>query len=300
MMCLQNKLDFNNIKIQSINAEWVHGNTALDVLRLDEIHPVVSGNKWFKLKYYLENAKQKGYDSIATFGGAYSNHIVAAAFACREYGFKSTGIIRGERPVKLSHTLMHAVEYGMQLQFISRADYKNRETLRLADNLYRIEEGGHGSLGAKGASEILQFVPVAETYTHIVCALGTGTMFAGIINASATHQMVMGISVLRDNISITNEVEALVDNANSHGDYTILHDYHFGGYAKHPPQLINFMRMAWNKYNLPTDMVYTAKTLYAIQQLALNGFFATGSRILMIHSGGLQGNASLPVGLLPF
>jgi 1-aminocyclopropane-1-carboxylate deaminase len=299
-MCLQNKLHFKNIKIQSVNAKWIPENTVLDVLRLDEIHPVVSGNKWFKLKYYLEDAKQKGYNSIETFGGPYSNHIIATAFACREYGFKSIGIIRGQRPAKLYPTLINAEEYGMQLQFISRADYKNREKISQVDGLYRIEEGGYGSLGAKGAGEILAFVPGMESYTHIVCALGTGTMFAGLINASTVNQTVTGISVLNDNFSITNEVEKLVDKTHSHGDYTIIHGYHFGGYAKHPPQLINFMTMAWNKYNVPTDIVYTAKTLYALQQMALNGHFAAGSKILMVHSGGLQGNVSLPAGVLPF
>ncbi len=300
MMCFQNKLDFKNIKIQSIKANWVPENVLVDVLRLDQLHPIVSGNKWFKLKYYLEEAKNKGFSRVATFGGAYSNHIVSAAFACREYGVESIGIIRGERPETLSPTLQQAAEYGMHLQFVTREAFKNKKALQIDDkDIYWIDEGGYGILGARGTAEILQHAPDAEKYTHIICAVGTGTMFAGIVNASSTHQTVFGVSVLKNNFSIEEEIKPLI-NISNHGSYQILYGWHFGGYAKHPPQLIEFMQQTWQSFNLPTDIVYTSKTFYAVRQMVMDKLIDAGSRVLMIHSGGLQGNASLPNGVLSF
>jgi len=300
-MCLQNKPDFKNIKIQPISAAWLPADTGIDVLRLDALHPVVSGNKYFKLKYYLLDALQTGHHTVATFGGAYSNHIVAAAFACREYGLKSIGIIRGEQPAVPSHTLAHAAGYGMQLQFVSRADYKNRREIRvLGEGVYRIEEGGYGILGAKGAAEVLQLVPGCEQYSHIVCAVGTGTMFAGLVNGSHAHQTVTGISVLKNNFSITDEIKPLIKADGNHGQYNIVHGYHFGGYAKHPPALTAFINELWQQHALPTDIVYTGKAFYALRQMVIDKLIDAGSRVLFVHSGGLQGNASLPTGVLSF
>lgn len=300
-MCLQNKLAFKNINIQPIEAAWLTAGTSVDVLRLDRLHPIVSGNKWFKLKYYLEDAAQQGFTEITTFGGAYSNHIVAAAFACREQGFACTGIIRGEKPATLSETLKNAASYNMKLLFLSREEFKQqRQSTVTNGNTYVIDEGGYGILGAKGASEILQYAPGVQNYTHIVCATGTGTMLAGLINASSPHQHVTGISVLKNNFSIEDEVKALVLNDGAHGSYNIVHNFHFGGYAKHPADLLEFMREAWSNCSLPTDIVYTAKTLYAVKEMIVNQTLPAGARILMIHSGGLQGNTSLKPEVLPF
>ena len=298
---MQNKLEFNKIIIQPVITNRVPQNISLDVLRLDQIHPVISGNKWFKLKYYLAEAQQTGYNTLATFGGAYSNHIIAVAFACHALGLKSMGIIRGEQPAKPSQTLLYAAEYGMQLQFVSRDEFKNKQAIQQQyNNVYWVNEGGYGSPGAKGAGEILSLVPNVEKYTHIVCAVGTGTMLAGIINSAQQHQKVTGISVLKNNFSIIDEVIALLNDKTAVSRFEILHGYHFGGYARHPAELIDFMRQTWNTAALPTDIVYTAKTLHAIYQLMANGAIAAGSRVLMVHSGGLQGNTSLQKGLLPF
>ena len=300
-MCLQNKLVLKNINIQTLEADWVPQNVGIDVLRLDGLHPVVSGNKYFKLKYYLLGALQTGSHTVATFGGAYSNHIVAAAFACREYGLNSIGIIRGEKPAKLSHTLTQAENYGMQLQFISRAAFKNRQDISEAGNgVYIIPEGGYGPLGAKGAAEILNWVPDSQVYTHIVCALGTGTMFAGLVNGSKLHQTVIGISVLKNNFSIADEVRLLINNDVTHGPYQIVQGYHFGGYAKHPIALTAFMNDLWAAHSLPTDIVYTSKAFFGLRQMVIEKLIDDGSRVLFVHSGGLQGNASLPSGVLSF
>ncbi len=293
--------DLKNVNIHSIKANWLPNATTLDVLRLDNIHPVVSGNKWFKLKYYLADARQQQYKTVATFGGAYSNHIIATAYACKENGFKSIGIIRGEKPAQLSGTLLSAAEYSMQLQFVTRDAFKNKELLKQQfSNTYWIDEGGYGSLGATGAGEILSIVDKVENYSHIVCAVGTGTMFAGLINSIKEHQRAIGISVLKNNYSIHNEVVQLLHDPGYAGRFTIFHDYHFGGYAKHPAELIAFMNDAWHKYQLPTDIVYTAKTFYAVRQLITRHIIPQGSNVLMIHSGGLQGNTPLQKGVLPF
>jgi 1-aminocyclopropane-1-carboxylate deaminase/D-cysteine desulfhydrase-like pyridoxal-dependent ACC family enzyme len=272
----------------------------LDVLRLDELHPVVSGNKWFKLKYYLEDALATGCHTVLTYGGAWSNHIVAVAFACREYGLKNIGVIRGQQPTQMSVTLQRAAECGMELQFAERAQFTVlKKQLGAQGHIYHIPEGGYGLLGAKGAAEILQYVPNLSNYTHIACAVGTGTMFAGIINASLPGQRVIGISVLKNNFSIVDETRDLLTNSYK-GDFVIEHGWHFGGYAKHTPQLIEFMKEAWHNYKLPTDIVYTSKTLYAVKQMVVSQAIPAGSRVLMVHSGGLQGNASLPAQVLPF
>ncbi len=273
----------------------------IHVLRLDLIHPIISGNKWYKLRFYLEDAINAGFNEIATFGGAYSNHIVATACACYESNIKSVGFIRGEKTFPLSHTLQEAVSYGIDLSFISRSDYKNKTTITANNhfpNRYWIPEGGYGILGAKGAESILNTVPLQE-YTHIISAVGSGTMIAGLLNGSMPHQTVIGISSQKNNLSLESEILSLSFIEN-HRKLILLHDYHFGGFAKHPPELLNFMGEFWNKEAIPTDLVYTSKLFFAVRDLLEKKYFNSGDKILVIHSGGLQGNNSLPEKSLPF
>lgn len=293
----------SSIPIQKMVEEiFTEKNISVDVLRLDTIHETVSGNKWFKLKYWLEDVAAKNYKTIATYGGAYSNHIVATAFACREKGFKSIGIIRGEEPSALSHTLKNAVAYGMKLYFLSRENFKNKTFNKdwNDDEVYEIAEGGYGKTGAKGASEILSYAPSLDSYSHIVCAAGTGTMLAGIINAALPHQQCIGISVMKNNFSLYDEIISLIDDDKKQNQFKLMHDFHFGGYAKKNDSLLKFMNDVYAKNGLPLDFVYTAKTYYAINQLANENYFNAGNKILMIHSGGLQGNNSLPPATLSF
>jgi 1-aminocyclopropane-1-carboxylate deaminase len=299
---MESSLHFENIFTQTIHADWLQKNDArLDVLRLDKLHEIVSGNKWFKLKYYLNDAIQKHCDTIATFGGAFSNHIVATAFACHDKGMKSIGIIRGEEPAVLSHTLQIAKNYGMQLEFVTRALYHETKLIKETfGNVYWIEEGGYGNLGANGAKEILNFCGDQKKYSHIICAVGTGTMMAGLIEAIDTRQTVIGVSVMKGNYALIEKVEALLQSTEKIKSYSIEHDYHFGGYAKHPPELIDFMNQVWLQHQLPTDIVYTSKTFYAVKQMIIDSTIPKGSNVLMIHSGGLQGNLSLPEKTLSF
>lgn len=278
--------------------------TSIDVLRLDVIHPVISGNKWFKLKKYLEEAKELNKKIIATFGGAFSNHIVAVAAASKECGFKSIGFIRGERPAKLSPTLIDAIEYGMEIYFLSREDFKqkimpsNLFEQHKMDEIYFISEGGYGKQGVEGAKDILKELDVSH-YTHIIAAVGTGTMLAGLVKASDEHQKIIGVSVLKNNFSLQKEIEDLLAEKNKKR-FFLLYDYHFGGYAKFTQPLIGFMNDWYRQTNIPSDFVYTGKLFFAVNDLIQKNYFSPQNKLLIVHSGGLQGNRSLPKGTLIF
>lgn len=270
----------------------------LSVLRIDQLHEIVSGNKWFKLRYYIQEAVETNKNHIVTFGGAYSNHIVATAAACRIHQLNCTGIIRGEEAVSLSPTLLQAKELGMQLVFISREDYavKKLPALLNSEESYIINEGGYGRIGAKGAASISDhFIPA--DYSHICCAVGTGTMMAGLMNA-LTGQRVIGISTMKNNLQLEEAVRQLLTEPQQ--QVQLFHDYHFGGYAKHKPALLSFMNEFYRTTGIPSDFVYTGKLFYAINDLAAKDFFPPGSKILLIHSGGLQGNRSLSKDTLIF
>lgn len=294
-------IDFNKIFIQSLKSDLLMNKSiTVDVLRIDELHPVISGNKWFKLKYYLKEAVDKGFGTIVTFGGAYSNHIAATAFACKEAGLKSVGIIRGEEPANLSHTLQQAKEDGMQLIFVSRNDFREEGNIKTKfsdPDWYWINTGGYGINGARGAAEIFNWID--DSYTHILCATGTGTMMAGLIKAAKKHQTVIGINSMK-NKNLIDDIKNLLTDEELNKNFILLDEYHFGGFAKHPVELINFMKDVWQRHQLPTDIVYTSKLLYATFDLIEKNYFNINSKLMIIHSGGLQGNLSLPLNSLPF
>jgi len=278
----------------------------VDVLRLDTIHPVISGNKWFKLKNYLLDAIQKGHDTIITFGGAYSNHIIATACAAKEYGFNAIGVIRGEESPQLSHTLQLAREYGMKLRFIGRDQYKKmrdsvdeyEELLEKFHGAYIIPEGGQGKQGIKGSEEIMGLA--RKNYSHIICAIGTGTMYIGLANAMDKAQYIIGIPVLKGMADLLSQFEPYLDDPGKINQCSIQYDYHFGGYAKRKPELIDFMNRMYAETAIPTDFVYTGKLFYATTDLIERNYFGPGTKLLVIHSGGLQGNHSLSPGTLNF
>jgi len=289
----------DNILTQSIkNQQIIKNNIEWDILRTDLIHPICSGNKLFKLKYYLLDAITKKHKIVQTFGGAWSNHIVATAFLANHCGLKSIGIIRGEEPKVWSQTLKQAKVYGMSFQFISRSEFSNDQNLFVNDDIYSIPQGGSGILGVKGASEI-SYCTDFNHYTHIICACGTGTMLAGLVNASQPSQKCIGISVLKHPELIV-EVDQLLMNFPEKRNYTIIQDFHWGGYAKKNQDLIDYMNHFHQDYGVPTDFTYTAKMVYAIEEMIKVGYFKEGSKILSIHSGGLQGNNSLKKGTLNF
>ena len=289
-----------NINIQAVPSFCLKG-IQLAVLRLDELHPIVSGNKWFKLKYYLQQAQEENADTIASFGGPYSNHLVALAFAAKKYNLQSVGYVRSNEDEPITPTLLEAKQYGMHLKFLGRNNFQLLKTELLENNVtsntYFVDEGGYGTLGAKGAATILSNEKT-NSYSHIICAVGTGTMMAGLINAAKPHQHVIGIPVLKNEATIRNEITQLMTNKET--PFTLLHDFHLGGYAKTNQAQFDFMNLLWATEKIPTDMVYTSKLFMAVKSLLANNYFSPTAKILMIHSGGLQGNRSLPAGTLLF
>jgi 1-aminocyclopropane-1-carboxylate deaminase len=294
----------------------------VDLLRLDVLHPIVSGNKFYKLRYYIEIALEKEVSTVASFGGPFSNHIVALAFTAKEAGLKSIGYIRTNADEPMTPSLKEAKSYGMQLVYLGRTDFQSKKAtiLQSSDEMtdvYFIDEGGYGTIGAKGAATILTENDTAH-YDYIVCAVGTGTMLAGIINAAYPHQKIIGIPVLKNEGSIENEINALLLDKNdlnydpnydpnndsnynkNNNSYTLLHQFHQGGYAKTNPMMLDFMNKLWDEEKIPTDIVYTSKLLFGVEQLINENYFEKDTSILVIHSGGLQGNRSLPAGSLKF
>lgn len=272
----------------------------VDVLRLDTMHPVISGNKWFKLKYYLEAAIQLQKKGLLSFGGAYSNHLVALAHCCHDNGLHSLGILRGEEQQN-NDSVKQMRAAGMQLRFVSRNAYKNKEQLLqeldISDYIV-VPEGGQGPEGVKGAQEILSYVQ--GNYTHIMCAVGTGTTLTGLIRASVPDQEVIGVPVLKLNNTTNNDIATYIQSCASNTSWKLLYDYHFGGYAKHTTRLLQFMNDFFQREGIPTDFVYTGKLFFAAEDLIQNRFFPAGSKMLLVHTGGLQGNRSLPKGKLSF
>jgi len=275
----------------------------VDLLRLDLLHPIVSGNKFYKLRFYIKAAIENGVSKVASFGGPYSNHIVALAFTAKEAGLKSIGYIRTNADEPTTPSLAEAKHYGMELVYLGRTDFQSKkasilETSDAKSDTYFIDEGGYGSIGAKGAATIFTENDTAH-YDYIVCAVGTGTMLAGCINAASPNQKIIGIPVLKNEGSIESEINGLLLDKNNQ-PYTLLHQFHQGGYAKTNPTMIDFMNRLWDTEKIPTDIVYTSKLLFGVEQLIQENYFEKEASILVIHSGGLQGNRSLPVGTLKF
>ena len=201
---------FSTPPLQPISDNLFAQKVYADILRLDLIHPVISGNKWYKLKYYLQEAIALKAATVATFGGAYSNHIVATACAAKVAGLQSFGVIRGEKSAMLSHTLEDAAGYGMQLHFVSREAYRDKNSIKENfKDYFWIDEGGFGAAAAKGAGEILDNVSLND-YTHIITAVGTGATFAGIVKKMLPHQKEIGISVMKNNLELIDQIKSLL------------------------------------------------------------------------------------------
>ncbi|MFM7511618.1 MAG: 1-aminocyclopropane-1-carboxylate deaminase/D-cysteine desulfhydrase [Bacteroidota bacterium] len=273
-----------------IRPVYLEKNITAFALRLDKCDPIVSGNKWFKLQFYLEEAKKENKKVIATFGGPWSNHLVAAAAACKNLGFESVGFVRGEKPEQLSHTLKTAAAFGMELRFLTRECYAaEKHAVNKQLTTYTIPEGGFGLLGANGASTIANFFNEKD-FTHVLAAVGTGTMIAGLAH-SVQKTPLIGIPVLKGKLELEKAIKKLAPTAT--GSYQLIEGFEWGGYAKHPTSLLQYMNQLFATTQIPTDIVYTAKLFYAAEQLAAADNFKKNSRLLLIHSGGLQGNQSL-------
>ena len=264
----------------------------ISIKRLDLVHPHISGNKFFKLKYNLLAARQQGYKKLLTFGGAYSNHIAATAYAAQLFGFESLGIIRGEELASkpLNTTLNTAQQFGMQLQFVTREAYRQKQSPTYLAQLqqdypdyYVIPEGGTNPLAIQGCTEILSDAD-RENFDLICCAVGTGGTIAGLIEASHSQQHLLGFSALKGDF-LSRELEQLTEKRN----WQITDQYCCGGYAKTTPELLQFIRTFEQQYDIPLEQIYTGKMLFGISQMIQRGEIASDQRVLIIHSGGLQG-----------
>jgi 1-aminocyclopropane-1-carboxylate deaminase len=289
-------LHSSNTKIQFLDhALLKNKGVELAVFRLDQVHQEVSGNKFFKLKHNLLEAENQGVNQILTFGGAYSNHIFSTASAARLMGFNSIGVIRGESYDKNNPTLAFANKRGMKFHFITREKYRLKNSAEFLEELnqifgdfYLIPEGGTNKLAVKGTSEILQ--PSHHDFTHISTPIGTGGTFAGLASSLHQNQKLLGISSLKGEF-IHSEIQNLLNEFSilPKGKIEIITQYHFGGYAKWKPELIEFLHWFKNKFGIVLDPIYTGKMAFAIWDLIGKNYFQKGSKILIIHTGGIQG-----------
>lgn len=284
----------------NFNIEWLNApilddaNVKLGLLRLDQIHPIVSGNKWFKLRYYLTKVIEQNKEGIITFGGAYSNHLVATAAACAYYNIPAIGLVRGlEGEEKPSDTLLHCKKLGMQLAFLSRADYSLKEEPAFIQELSSrypnheiIPEGGYGQLGISGAATIHEFLPIDIDF--IVTPVGSSTTMIGLIEGSKPQQSIVGFTTMKQG----NYLEELINSHTGKKNWELITDYHFGGFGKQNSKLLNFIKEFKVNHDIELDFVYTAKMMYGVLDKIARGELKNCS-ICCIHTGGLQGNQSI-------
>lgn len=267
------------------------------IKREDTIHPFVSGNKFRKLKYNIAAAKKEIKDTLLTFGGAFSNHIAATSAAGKIAGFKTIGIIRGdeleknlEATLAENATLRNASKNGMHFKFVSRETYRNKTSEEFITQLqqefgdfYLVPEGGTNNLAVKGCEEII--TSEDEKFDYICCAVGTGGTISGLINSAENHQQIIGFPALKGDF-LTSEIQQFVKR---NDNWRLQSEFHFGGYAKYTPELIRFINEFKEQTTIPLDPIYTGKMMFGIVKMIENNQFKSGSKILAIHTGGLQG-----------
>ncbi|MBA4317920.1 MAG: 1-aminocyclopropane-1-carboxylate deaminase [Flavobacterium sp.] len=266
------------------------------IRREDLIHPFISGNKFRKLKYNLLQAKSENQETLLTFGGAFSNHIAAAAFAGKEQGFKTIGIIRGDElrdKISENPTLQFAQECGMQFKFVTREAYRHKTEAYFLENLkhefgsfYLVPEGGTNEFAVKGCEEIL--TKEDAEFDFICCAVGTGGTISGLINSLLPHQKVLGFPALKGDF-LKEDIRKFARKDN----WEVITNYHFGGYGKVNPELIAFINQFYSENKIPLDPIYTAKMVFGVIDMINKNYFPENSKILLIHTGGIQGNAGM-------
>jgi 1-aminocyclopropane-1-carboxylate deaminase len=266
---------------------------SLWIKRDDLLHPIISGNKWRKLKYNLDHALSLGADTLISMGGTYSNHLHALAYTGKILGLKTIGIIRGEKPALLTPTLQDMLNWGMELRFISRTEFRHYRNYRdwqdlpdIRPNEFWLPEGGANPLALKGMAELVNEIDIE--YDTLCVACGTGATLAGLINAVPGRQSALGFAALKNADFLQPDVKSLLSkNSNN---WEIILDYHCGGFANTSPELTSFMYDFSQKTSIPLDPVYTGKMLYGLYDLIAKGYFKPGQRIIALHTGGLQGN----------
>ncbi|WP_407557388.1 1-aminocyclopropane-1-carboxylate deaminase/D-cysteine desulfhydrase [Winogradskyella sp. 4-2091] len=281
-------------KVSIQNQKIFIDNYSIEIIvkREDLIHPIISGNKYRKLKYNVSQAKALEKNTLLTFGGAFSNHIAALAYAGKLNNLNTIGVIRGEELVykeNLNPTLTLAKSLGMKLKFVTREEYRRKTKDSFVNTLinefgefYLIPEGGTNNLAIKGCEEILKNEDFRANY--VCCAVGTGGTISGIINSSNANQKILGFPALKGGF-----LNQDIRNFANQDNWGLITDYHFGGYGKIKPELISFINTFKRDYNIPLDPIYTGKMMFGIFDLIEKGYFPDGSKILVVHTGGLQG-----------
>ena len=288
---MQKKLEIPTQEIKIVNST-----VKVFIRREDLIHPFISGNKFRKLKYNLLQATKENHNTLLTFGGAYSNHIAATAFAGKEKGFQTIGIIRGDElasKIEENPTLKFAQECGMKFEFVSREEYRLKDTADFIPNLkekhgafYLVPEGGTNAFAITGCEEIL--TNEDAVYDFICCAVGTGGTIAGICNSASAKQKVLGFPSLKGGF-----LKKDICNFAKKDNFSLISDYHFGGYGKVKEELITFINSFYKENKIPLDPIYTGKMVFGVLDLIKKNYFPENSKILIIHTGGIQGVAGM-------
>ncbi|HET8574452.1 MAG TPA: pyridoxal-phosphate dependent enzyme [Edaphocola sp.] len=292
--------DFNKRRLtQTLEGEWLsERDVRLDVLRLDLIHPVVSGNKWFKLKENIRLAQAQNKSVLLTFGGQWSNHLIATAAAACHYGLRSIGLVCQRDPeAKLTATLQSCRSYGMSLLRLSPDDYRKRHDPAFIEKwssmypgAYLIPEGGNNITGIEGVREMAKLFPAG--LTHIALPVGTGTTFAGVRMAADSSIKLLGFcpfkKVAEQRACIAGYCKNWPD-----GSWRLFHDTVWRGFGRMNDALFRFVNEYYQQFHIPLDVVYTGKMMYYLERLIHTGRLPPGSHVLAVHTGGLQGNASV-------
>ena len=268
---------------------------SITVKREDLNHPTVSGNKWWKLKYNLEQALKGKYNTVLTFGGAYSNPIYATAAAAKECGLRSIGVIRGEKVKPLNPTLTFAESMGMHLHYVTREMYKTKNNPEFIQSLedefgqfYLIPEGGTNALAIQGCEEWASQLIDQIDFDYLCLPVGTGGTMAGMVNIIRSKKII-GFSSLKGGSFLTDEIFRWINQTGN--NWEIETRYHFGGYGKVNEELIRFIKSFEAEHQIPLDPIYTAKMMYGIIDRIKKNKFKKGAKILVLHTGGLQGRA---------
>lgn len=290
-------ISYTETPIVEIREESIkEGGLRLLIKREDLNHKHISGNKWWKLKYNLARAQELGHETLLTFGGAYSNHLYAVAAAARELGMNSIGIVRGEETQPLNPTLNFVTQQGMVLHYLARAQYREKSGEAVLQDLqnrfgsfYLIPEGGTNDAAIRGCCELGYMLQAEASFDYLCLPVGTGGTLAGLVKQLRPQQEAIGISVLRNGGFLVGEVLRWLPPDHP-ARWRIETRFDFGGYAKSTPELKSFIERMRANHQLPLDPVYTGKAMFALFAMMEAGYFRSGSTVLMIHTGGLQGS----------
>jgi 1-aminocyclopropane-1-carboxylate deaminase len=292
-------LIYHSTPVQEIHSKLLDkAGVRLLVKREDLNHPFVSGNKWWKLKYNLAEAHARGKSTVLTFGGAFSNHIYATASAAKEHHLSSIGIIRGEETLPLNATLSFAQQNGMHVHYVSREAYRQKNDTDFIGSLtetygdvYLIPEGGTNLLAVKGCAEFAMQELASAAFDQLYLAVGTGGTMAGVIAGFEGTKKIVGIPVLKNADFLHDSIQQFLQAfaGTTYHNWSLLTNYHHGGYAKTTKGLLDFIAGMKNIHNLPLDHVYTGKLMWAVMKELECGSFSRGTTVMILHSGGLQG-----------